>query len=124
VEGIVAAVSCAPAPSNWIRQPLRGTWLAEPLVLDSAFQMMILWSFDQYGAGSLPTSVGRYRQYRRSFPAAGVRVVARVSKKSEHRALADIDFQDGDGNVIARMTDYECVIDASLNQAFRGNQLC
>jgi len=52
-----------------------------------------------------------------------VRVIARVTNKSEHRALADLEFVDGAGKIIARMTDYECVIDTSLNQAFRGNQL-
>jgi acyl transferase domain-containing protein/NAD(P)-dependent dehydrogenase (short-subunit alcohol dehydrogenase family) len=41
-KGIVASVSTAPAPAEWIKNPLRNTWLADPLVLDSAFQMMIL----------------------------------------------------------------------------------
>ena len=47
--------------------------------------MMILWSVERSGAGSLPTFVGRYRQFRRAFPADGVRVVARVTQASPHR---------------------------------------
>jgi NAD(P)-dependent dehydrogenase (short-subunit alcohol dehydrogenase family) len=121
--GIVATVSSAPAPATWIKQPLRTTWLADPLVLDSAFQIMIVWSQEQYGAGSLPCSAGSYRQYRRAFPQGTVRVVARVTKQAEHRALADIDFVDAAGDLIAQLTGYECVIDPSLNQAFRGQQL-
>ena len=122
-EGIVAAVASAPAPAAWVRQPMRSAWLADPLVLDCSFQMMILWCFEQYGAGSLPSSAGRYRQYRRVFPREGVRVVARITRQSEHRATADLEFLDGAGKLIARLSDYECVIDASLNQAFRANQI-
>ena len=122
-EGIVASVMSAPPPAEWVRQPMRSTWLADPLILDTSFQMMILWSFEQYGAGSLPCSAGRYRQYRRTFPQHGVRVLARVTQQSENRALADLEFVDQAGTIIARMTDYECVIDVSLNQAFRCNQI-
>ena len=43
-------------------------------VLDASFQMMILWSFAQHGAGSLPCFAGRYRQFRRSFPAGSFHV--------------------------------------------------
>jgi len=122
-EGIAATVATAPLPSEWLTKPLRSAWLADPLVLDCAFQLMIVWSQETHGAGSLPTSAGRYRQYQRAFPIDGIRVVACVTKQSEHRAVADIDFVDRAGKLIARMTDYECVIDPSLNQAFRGNQL-
>ena len=126
-EGIIATVSSAPPPASWIKQPLRGAWLADPLVLDSSFQLMILWSFEQFGAGSLPCAAGRYRQFCRSFQAEAegeaVRVIAKVTHRSQNRALANLDFVDGAGKLLARMTDYECVIDTSLNQAFRGNQL-
>jgi hypothetical protein len=84
---------------------------------------MIVWSQETQGAGSLPTSAGRYRQFQRAFPIDGIRILAHVTKQSEHRALADIDFVDRAGKLIARMTDYECVIDRSLSQAFRGNPL-
>jgi len=84
--------------------------------------MMILWSVERAGAGSLPTFVGRYRQFRRSFPAGGVRVVARVTEAGPHKARADVDFLDDRGQPVARIEDYECVIDASLQSAFRRNR--
>jgi hypothetical protein len=121
--GISGETATAPPPSRWIVQPLRPSWLADPLALDSAFQMMILWGVDQLGSGSLPTFLGRYRQYRRAFPAGPVRIEARVTQAREHRALADIEFLDADGQLLARIENYECVIDASLNQAFRRNRL-
>jgi acyl transferase domain-containing protein/NAD(P)-dependent dehydrogenase (short-subunit alcohol dehydrogenase family) len=123
-KGIVASVCTAPAPSEWIKKPLRNAWLADPLVLDSAFQMMILWSFENNGAGALPCFAGRFRRYQPLFPKQGVRIVINVKRNSEHRALADIEFIDPvTGKLIARMEDYECVMDASLNCAFKCNRL-
>ena len=113
----------APAPTEWFASPLRSNWVADPLVLDTSFQMLILWSFAQHGAGSLPCFAGRYRQYRRTFPPGPVRVVARVTRDNGTFARADIEYLDADGTVIAQMQDYECVIDAQLNMAFRRNQL-
>jgi hypothetical protein len=122
-RGIAILCGTAPPPPRWIEQPLRQAWLTDPLVLDCAFQAMVLWSFEQTGACSLPTAVGRYRQFRRGFPTDQVRIVARITLASERSARADIGFLAADGTLIAKIDDYECVIDASLNQAFRRNEL-
>jgi hypothetical protein len=123
-KGIVALVKAAPQPASWVRQPLRNIWLTDPLVLDSAFQLMILWSFERFGSGSLPSFAGRYRQFQDTFPREGAQVVIRVTTEHEHGASADMEFLDRNtGKLIARLEDYECVIDPSLQQAFRRNQL-
>jgi hypothetical protein len=122
-EGIILHARNAPPPAAWLRQPLRQKWLTDPLVLDTACQALILWSLDRHSAGSLPCLASRYRQYRRSFPAGGARVVARVKHATNLHALADIDFLDGDGRLIARLEGYECVLDPALQRAFRRNQL-
>jgi len=121
---LVGTVYPAPSPSEWFTDPLRGAWTADPLVLDASFQLIILWSYAQHGAGSLPCFAGRYRQYRRAFPAGPVRVVVRVTRDNGSLARADIEYIDqADGILIAHLQDYECVIDPQLNQAFRRNQL-
>ena len=123
-KGIAAMVKGAPPPAAWIRQPLRSIWITDPLVIDSAFQMMILWSFERFGAGSLPCFAGRYRQFIETFPREGVQVVIRVTAEREHSALADMEFLErSTGKLVARLEDYECVIDPSLKQAFKRNQL-
>jgi acyl transferase domain-containing protein/NAD(P)-dependent dehydrogenase (short-subunit alcohol dehydrogenase family) len=123
-KGIAALVKAAPQPSSWLRQPLRNIWLTDPLVMDSAFQLMILWSFERFGSGSLPSFAGRYRQFQENFPRDGAQVVIRVTAEREHGASADIEFLDrNSGKLIARLEEYECVIDPSLQQAFRRNQL-
>ena len=85
--------------------------------------MMVVWSQELHGAPSLPCHMARYRQYQRSFPASGVRVVVRVTRDSDLHALADIDYLDERGQVLARLEGYECVIDPALRRAFRRQPL-
>jgi acyl transferase domain-containing protein len=123
-EGIAALSRPAPQPAAWISSPLRNSWLADPLVLDASFQLMILWSFERYQAASLPVFAGRYRQYSEKFPECGAEIRIRVSKQNPHKATAEIDFVHPlSGELLARLEDYECVIDVSLNETFQRNTL-
>jgi hypothetical protein len=125
-EGVVVRAATAPAPSEWMKLPLRGSWLADPMALDAAFQAMIVWSFARRGVGSLPTGFARYRQYRRRWPSGELRVVALLRSAGRHEAVADVEFLEitaqGD-RPLARMEGYACVLDASLAEAFRQNSL-
>lgn len=122
-RGISARVRPAPHPSAWMKQPIRTGWLTDPLALDSAFQLMILWCFEKTGTGSLPTRLDKYRQFRRNFPKDGVTINLLVESVSNHEARASIEFVDHKGKLVARIDGYECVIDASLNGAFKRNRL-
>ena len=123
-KGITALAKAAPKPEQWIKQPLRNIWLTDPLVVDCAFQLMILWSFERSGSGSLPSFAGRYRQFQESFPREGSQIVIRVTAERNHGASADIEFLDRTSSkLIARLENYECIIDSSLQKAFRRNQL-
>ncbi|NVN99896.1 MAG: SDR family NAD(P)-dependent oxidoreductase [Geobacteraceae bacterium] len=122
-KGIAAIARKAPNPGAWFKQPLRSSWLTDPLLLDTAFQMMILWSFERYGFGSLPCFAGRYRQYQDAFPKDGVMIVIRVTEERQNSAHANIEFLDRQsGKLVARLEDYECTIDASLGVAFSKNR--
>jgi acyl transferase domain-containing protein/NAD(P)-dependent dehydrogenase (short-subunit alcohol dehydrogenase family) len=122
-EGMIAESAAAPASAAWMRQPLRSGWLADPLALDAAFQLMILWCFETRGIGSLPTSAASYRQYARTFPQAGTRIHICVLDATDHTVTAAIEFLDHAGKLLARMDGYECVMDATLESAFALNQL-
>ncbi len=123
IGGIIATAKTAPEPSAWVDRPLRQSWLTDPLVLDSAFQLMVLWCHENAGGASLPTALGSYRQFVGEFPEPRVRIVARVDRPSESRATADIDFLDAEGNLVARIEGYECVIDGALHAKFHRNRL-
>jgi acyl transferase domain-containing protein/NAD(P)-dependent dehydrogenase (short-subunit alcohol dehydrogenase family) len=122
-RGIAGWVATAPPPSEWLERPLRSQWLTDPLAIDCAFQFIVLWTREHLGANSLPTSVGRYRQFRPGFGEKGVRIVAEIRQANDARAMADIEILDAGGELVARLDSYECVVDSSLNQAFRRNQL-
>ena len=121
-EGISVLAQSAPAPSLWLDQPLRGQWITDPLVVDCAFQAMSLWCHSERGAVSLPSAVGRYRQYRR-FGSGPTTVNCRVIRAQGQIIVADIEFVDPSGTTIATIERFECVLDTSLNQAFRRNRL-
>ena len=123
-QALSALVSPAPTPAQWLAQPLRNSWLADPLALDCSFQALILWSFEHYQAGSLPVFIGRYRQYQDQYPHDGVEIRIQIIEQSRHKAVADIDLVDPrQGHLVARIERYECVIDPSLNETFQRNQL-
>jgi hypothetical protein len=122
-EGIAVMAQAAPAPAAWVQQPLRATWLADPLALDCAFQAMSVWCHAERGAVSLPSALGRYRQFARRFPAGAVRVVCRVAPGAGPVVRAAVEFADAAGRLVARIDGYECVLDAALTAAFRRNRL-
>lgn len=121
--GAIAFTRTAPPPAQWMENPVRGGWIADPLALDAAFQLLSVWSYQQHRAASLPCFAGKYRQFRRTFPADGALIAAKITFDSGSIARADVDFIDADGRLIARISDAEHVIDTSLNEAFRRGRL-
>ncbi|MEK6257667.1 MAG: polyketide synthase dehydratase domain-containing protein, partial [Planctomycetota bacterium] len=122
-DGIVVDARTASAPWAWMTEPLRSTWLADPLALDAALQAIILWSQELRGEPCLPCSIAKYRQYRRTFPREGVRIVVQITHATDHAIRCDIEFVDRAGQVVARMDGCESVADASLAAAFQKRHL-
>ncbi len=91
--------------------------------LDCAFQLMILWAIEHCGKPSLPTGLRRYRQFRAGFPRQGVTVRARVTRRAEQVAEADVELIDGAGALVARIDGYQCALASSLRDAFARNRL-
>ncbi len=118
-RGMVAHISSAPGPREWISTPLRNRWIADPLVLDCAFQMAILWCFEEKGIVSLPSYAASYRQYRHEFPSDGVKVVLDVSEAASHKMRGDFTFLDSNDEIVACLIGYEAIMDASLLKAFK-----
>jgi len=116
--GIQALLRCAPPPSAWLGQPLRQQWLTDPLVLDGVLQLAILWSQDQRGAGCLPCQVRSYRQYRRDFPAGGVRARLAVESAGDLQVTVSVDILDVEDSLIARLHGCQSIIDPALARAF------
>ena len=118
-KGMVARISTAPSPAKWMNEPLRSKWIGDPLVLDCAFQMAIIWTFEAKGLASLPSYYASYRQYGDSFPAEGVTAVMEVQEAARHKIRCDYTFLNQDNTVMARLEGYEAIMDPSLLKAFK-----
>ena len=121
--GLVARCRVAPPPQDWMEEPVRSRWIADPLALDSGFQAMIVWTSDRVGELSLPSRFTRYRQFVPSFPEEGARIVIDVHERRNGKVVSDIDWIGDDGSLLARLEGYEAVVDSSLSKAFRHNRL-
>ncbi len=117
-EGIAAQVRSAPSPSAWMTDPLRSEWLGDPLVVDAALQLGIVWAHQHLGAGALPSRIGRIRFFRSVFPAEGVSVALRVVDASRHALTADASILDAAGVPIAQISRCVWTVDPSLADAF------
>ena len=120
---MAALVKSAPSPRQWIEQPLRPGWMADPLALDSSFQMMILWSWEHRQAGSLPCAIKRFRLFVPAFPIGGSRVIIQIDSARVPVVTASLHFFDRQGTLLAVAEGYECVLDQGLGEAFRRNRL-
>lgn len=117
-RGMIAQLMASPGPSEWMREPMRSDWLTDPLLIDSAFQMAILWSAEELGELCLPARVGRYRQYVDRFPAEGATAILEVREHSARRLVGDVTYFNLDAVALARLDDCELTVDQSLREAF------
>ena len=118
-RGMVAHISSAPPPSEWMATPLRNQWIADPLVLDCAFQMATVWCFEEQGVVSLPSYGASYRQYCDRYPVDGVTVVLEVEDVTNRRMRGNFTILDSADTIVARLDGYEAIMDTSLFKAFK-----
>ncbi len=121
-EGIVVQAQSAPPPTQWLADAWRGSWLADPLAIDVLLQAIIVWTQTVCGRASLPTAIGSYRQFQRTFPADGVRVAVRAERKNDATVVADAEILDARGTPVADFAGIEYVLDAQLTAAFGRNR--
>ena len=105
-----------------MQAPVRGRWITEPLAIDCGLQAVIVWSATQAGTPSLPSRIGAYRQYR-PFPREGARLGVRIAERTGSRVVADLDWLDASGQLLATMSGGEFTLDAGLAGAFSRNRV-
>ncbi|MEE4262155.1 MAG: SDR family NAD(P)-dependent oxidoreductase [Desulfobacteraceae bacterium] len=118
-RGMVAHISPAPAPDEWISTPLRNNWIGDPLVLDSAFQMATVWCYEEKGIVSLPSYAESYRQYCSKFPSDGVTAVLEIREATSRKMRGDFTFLDSNDEIVASLSGFEAILDPSLLKAFK-----
>jgi acyl transferase domain-containing protein/NAD(P)-dependent dehydrogenase (short-subunit alcohol dehydrogenase family)/acyl carrier protein len=118
-NGMTARLLSAPSPSLWIKDPLRSRWVLDPLLLDAAFQMAIIWCYEERGNVSLPGFCASYRQYCESFPSDGVTAVMEVRSVTDRKMTGDFIFLHENETVLARLDGYDAIMDPALINAFK-----
>jgi len=118
-KGMAAEVASAPSPEMWMTNPMRSQWIADPLVLDSAFQMACIWCYEQKGMVSLPSYIASYRQYRRKFPDTPITAVLDITDVTNRKMIGNITFLDANKVVTAELIGYESTMDSSLYKTFK-----
>ena len=122
-HGMTARLTNAPKPEAWMQDPIREHWTADPMVLDGAFQMAIVWCHEQQGRVCLPSYARSYRQYRPDFPDSGVKAVMKVTSSTHRKMTADFTFLDDSDQIVAILNGYEATVDDALIHAFQKNGL-
>ena len=118
-DGMVAVSKTSKPLADWFKEPMFTNWQSDPLMIDSAYQLMILWTTEALGAPSLPNYAKNYRQFIKSFDGQEVTISAKAAKKSTSSAIATIEFITNDGKVAAIIDGYECTINSALTNAFK-----
>jgi len=96
-----------------------GDWLIDPVALDSALQMVILWARAVHDVTPLPARFKRYRRYGglRSREGALMRCELVASADAQaHLVTADLTFFEEDGTVIGVLEGLECTASRELNR--------
>ena len=112
-----ARVSGIARPADWMHDPLRGEWLTDPLSIDAALQLGILWCHQQRGVLCLPSFVREYRRFAPP-PTRPTTIVLRVSACDATRLCCDAWLLDTHDRPAAVLRGVEWTIDPSLQGAF------
>ena len=122
-SGITGTVRTSGDPTRFIKDEL-DPWLTDPLALDAAFQLVILWCWERHGHPALPVSVGCYRQFADRYPPeAEVRVNVRITEADGPKIKSDIEIIDAGGRLLSRLEEVVCFESSSLIEAYRRNHL-
>lgn len=103
-------------PATLLPEAAQGSWLIDPVIVDCAFQLILLWSRMQRDMSSLPSYCRVYTQHA---PLAGDRIDCQINI---HRGSAtssihsDIVFRDASGAVLGMMQGVESTCSKELNR--------
>jgi acyl transferase domain-containing protein/NAD(P)H-dependent flavin oxidoreductase YrpB (nitropropane dioxygenase family) len=112
----LCAVLLPSVPSVCLNRKIDSPWLIDPVVIDSAFQLSILWERAHYDMTFLISSVGSYRRFG-SFSTEPVRCWAEMrAGAGGHLLSTDFHFVDESGRVIAAIENMEGSCSKELNR--------
>jgi len=106
------------APAACLRDAGRAAWLLDPVLIDSALQVQVLWARLQWDVTLLPADIGAARFVARDLACRPV-IRHELRIRPESRAplcLADHWFLTADGRVVGMLTGVQGVGTRALNR--------
>ncbi len=117
---IEVIASKTPAPENWLNPVHRKKWIIDPLIIDSAFQAVIIWCYETTGKVCLPSYMANFRIYSSFAICRGdVKIIFTKNKQTNHSISGYFTFLDENNIIIAGITGFEAVIEPSLLKKFK-----
>jgi hypothetical protein len=120
IEGIgeagMVATLVPSSPQRCLRAPAQGEWLVDPVVMDSAFQLAILWARVHTDMTPLPAG---FQSFRLFAPLVGSRLRADFRARASaggHVLDTQVTFMDPDGRILARLEDMQFNCSRALNR--------
>jgi len=115
-EGIIATVAPS-TPEACLSDSPEGEWIIDPVVVDSGFQLAILWARIQHDFTPLPSRFPVYHRYG-SLSGAGLRCHLRTFADPSSLVMrTDLYFVDASGNVLGMFEQAESTCSKALNEA-------
>ncbi|HEX2148797.1 MAG TPA: SDR family NAD(P)-dependent oxidoreductase, partial [Actinomycetota bacterium] len=109
------------SPGDCLRYSGEGIWLVDPVLVDAAFQMQVVWARQHWGITILPSSVGRIRVSPALAPILSHRLPVRCElriRPETHEPVSHTDFAlyGADGTVLMLIEDLEGTGNAQFNR--------
>jgi Polyketide synthase dehydratase N-terminal domain len=123
-NGIIATLKGS-SPQTMMSPETHGSWLIDPVIVDSALQLLILWARSYLDATPLPSRLGSYHIFGR-LPAGGsVRCEAEIEYQPGNPTLnASLLLYDSGGRKIGWLEDMEVTVSRALNRLGKATSLC
>jgi acyl transferase domain-containing protein/NAD(P)H-dependent flavin oxidoreductase YrpB (nitropropane dioxygenase family)/NAD(P)-dependent dehydrogenase (short-subunit alcohol dehydrogenase family)/acyl carrier protein len=114
-NGIIARLRPSQT-DTFFEPPIEGSWVIDPAVVDGGLQLVVLWARHYLDQTPLPSRIGHYHRYAKSFPDS-IRCEVRVEHIPGNPVLkGDIKFFDETGKLLGWLEGMEGTCSKELNR--------
>lgn len=116
MDGERMVATLAPSSPQRCVTGATGRWIIDPVLIDSGFQLCLLWARTHLDVTPLPARVRRYRRFAAA-PRGPVRCELRAQMRTDGHILdTQYAFLDSQGHLLAIIEDMEVACSRSLNR--------